>query len=255
MTAGRAPAIILVRPQLGANIGACARAMLNFGLTDLRLVAPRDGWPNPDAGPSASGADQVLADAALFETVTDAVADLNLVYATTIRNRALTRPVATPNAAAAAMRAIDGRSGIVFGPERSGLQTDDLAVAHAILTVPVNPDFGSLNLAQAVLLVAYEWFRVADDSPAVEIANYEGPADHAELERLIVAVDAELTAVGYYAIPGRAEVARLTLRNLLTRPAFSNNEVRTLRGVVRALTRDRRSETGLPSVRPPAPRR
>jgi len=235
-----APAIILVRPQLGANIGACARAMLNFGLTDLRLVAPRDGWPNPDAGPSASGADLVLAEARVFDSVTAAVADLNLVYATTVRNRALTRPVATPHAAAAAMRTQPGRCGVMFGPERSGLETDDLALAHAIMTVPVNPDFASLNLAQAVLLTAYEWFRGGDVTPDVVMANYAGPAAHAELERLIAATDTYLAAADYYAVPGRAEVARQTLRNLLTRPAFSDNEVRTLRGVVRALAREPR---------------
>ena len=241
MTAGGAPpAIVLVRPQLGVNIGAAARAMLNFGLSDLRLVTPRDGWPNPDAGPAASGADIVLADAQVFATVADAVADLNLVYATTLRNRALTRPVATPFAAAAKMRALDGRSGILFGPERSGLETEDLVLAHAILTIPVNPEFGSLNLAQAVLLTAYEWFRSGDATPDVAMANYAGPAAAAELERLIGAVDAELSAANYYAIPGRAEVARLTLRNLLTRPGFSEQEVRTLRGVVRALARHRR---------------
>lgn len=234
------PAVILVRPQLGANIGATARAMLNFGLADLRLVAPRDGWPNPDAGPSASGADEVLAEARVFVTVADAVADLNLVYATTLRNRALTRPVATPRAAAVAVRALDGRSGVMFGPERSGLETEDLARANAILTIPVNPAFGSLNLAQAVLLVAYEWFAAADATPDVAMANYAGPAAAVELERLIEAVDAELTAANYYAIPGRAEVARLTLRNLLTRPGFSEQEVRTLRGVVRALAQRRR---------------
>lgn len=239
MTGAPPPAIILVRPQLGVNIGAAARAMLNFGLTDLRLVAPRDGWPNPDAGPAASGADTVLADARVYATVADAVADLNLVYATTLRNRALTRQVATPAAAAAAMRALDGRSGVMFGPERSGLETDDLVLAHAILTVPVNPDFGSLNLAQAVLLTAYEWFRGGDATPGVTMANYDGPAAQVELERLIGAVDDALTAVNYYAIPGRAEVARLTLRNLLTRPGFSEQEVRTLRGVVRALAQRR----------------
>ncbi len=235
------PAIILVRPQLGANIGATARAMLNFGLTDLRLVAPRDGWPNPDAGPSASGADSVLADARLFATVAEAIGDLNLVYATTLRNRALTRPVATPAAAAATLRRTAGRGGILFGPERSGLETDDLALAHAILTIPVNPDFGSLNLAQSVLIAAYEWFRAGDAAPDVAMANYAGPAANDELERLIAAIDTELTAANYYAIPGRAEVARLTLRNLLTRPAFSEQEVRTLRGVVRALAQRRRA--------------
>lgn len=237
------PAIILVRPQLGANIGAAARAMLNFGLTDLRLISPRDGWPNPDAGPAASGADVVLAEARVFATVAEALGDLTLVYATTVRNRALTRPVATPRAAAAAMRANIGSSGIIFGPERSGLETEDLALAHAILTVPVNPAFGSLNLAQAVLLAAYEWFSSADATPDVALANYAGPAEHAELERLITAIDDELAEANYYAIPGRAEVARLTLRNLLTRPGFSDNEVRTLRGVVRALASQRRART------------
>lgn len=240
MSGARSPAIILVRPQLGANIGATARAMLNFGLSELRLVAPRDGWPNPDAGPSASGADEVLASAQVFDTVNDAVADLTLVYATTLRHRALTRPVATPYAAARAMRAETERGGaahcgVLFGPERSGLETEDLAVAHAILTIPVNPSFGSLNLAQAVLLTAYEWFRTADATPDVVMDNYDGPAANVELERLIAALEIELTAANYYAIPGRSDVARLTLRNLITRPGFSEHEVRTLRGVVRAL--------------------
>ncbi len=211
--------------------------MLNFGLTDLRLVSPRDGWPNPDAGPAASGADSVLADARVFATTAEAIADLTLVYATTVRNRALTRPVATPPAAAAGLRANSGQGGVMFGPERSGLETEDLALAHAILTVPVNPAFASLNLAQTVLLTAYEWFRAGDATPAVVMANYDGPAAHVELERLIADVDARLTASGYYSIPGRAEAARLTLRNLLTRPAFSENEVRTLRGVVRTLAK------------------
>jgi len=235
--AGVPPAIVLVRPQLGANIGACARAMLNFGLTDLRLVAPRDGWPNPDAGPAASGADSVLADAKVFGTVAEAIADLGLVYATTVRNRALTRPVVTPAAAASALRATPGLGGVMFGPERSGLETEDLALAHGVLTVPVNPAFASLNLAQTVLLAAYEWFQAGDATPPEVMANYAGPAANVELERLIADVETRLAAAGYFNVPGRAEAARLTLRNLLTRPAFSENEVRTLRGVVRSLQR------------------
>ena len=240
------PAVILVRPQLGANIGACARAMLNFGLTDLRLVAPRDGWPNPDAGPSASGADVVLAEAKLFDTVADALADLNFVYATTLRHRALTRPVVTPAQAAGEIRVRSAPSGLMFGPERSGLETDDLNLAHAILTIPVNPDFGSLNLAQAVLINAYEWFRAGDVTPPVAVVNYDGPALHADLERLIVAVDADLDEAGYYAVVSRAEIARRTVRNILTRPAFSDNEVRTLRGVFRALAHRRRGKSDPP---------
>jgi len=238
------PAVILVRPQLGANIGACARAMLNFGLTDLRLVRPRDGWPNADAGPSASGADVVLAEARVFDDVASAVADLNFVYATTLRNRALTRPVVTPAQAAAETRDRRAPSGLMFGPERSGLETDDLALAHAILTIPVNPDFGSLNLAQAVLINAYEWFRAGDLTPATALVNYEGPAIHADLERLIVAVDADLEAVGYYGTTTRVAIAKRLLRNLLTRPAFSDNEVRTLRGIFRALAHHRRTPDG-----------
>ena len=237
------PAVILVRPQLGQNIGACARAMLNFGLNDLRLVCPRDGWPNADAAPSASGADSVLAAARVFDTVQAAVADLSYVYATTVRGRELTRPVVTPHAAAAEMRTRGARSGLMFGPERSGLLTDDLVIANAILTVPVNPAFGSLNLAQAVLLTAYEWFRAGDATPPSALANYAAPAPHAELEGLLAATDAALVAAGYFAPPETVAAKRLTLRNLLTRPAWSGKEVRTLRGMITALHRGPRNRT------------
>ena len=240
MTVAIPPAIILVRPQLGQNIGSCARAMLNFGLTDLRLVNPRDGWPNPDAGPAASGADSVLAAARVFDTVQAAVADLTYIYATTVRGRELTRPVVTPAAAAAEMRGRDGPSGLLFGAERSGLLTEELVVAHAILTVPVNPAFGSLNLAQAVLLTAYEWFKAGDATPASTLANYEAPAPHAELEGLIEALSAALDAAGYFGPPETVTAKRLALRNMLTRPAWSAKEVRTLRGMVTALARPRR---------------
>ena len=231
------PAIILVRPQLGQNIGSCARAMLNFELTDLRLVLPRDGWPNADAGPAASGADSVLADARVFDTVQDAVADLSYVYATTVRGRELTRPVVTPAQAATEMRGRGARSGLLFGAERSGLLTDELVIANAILTVPVNPAFGSLNLAQAVLLAAYEWHRTGDATPPAMLANYEAPAPHAELDGLIVALDAALVEAGYFKPPETVAAKRLTLRNLLTRPGYAAKEVRTLRGMVTALHR------------------
>lgn len=235
------PAIILVRPQLGVNIGACARAMLNFGLTDLRMVAPRDGWPNADAGPAASGADEVLAKAQVFDTVAAACAGLSLVFGTTIRNRELIRRVVTPLQAAAEFHGLAAQGGIMFGPERTGLETEDLAVAHAILTIPVNPDFGSLNLAQAVLVTAYEWYRQHDGRADAVLVNHDGPAPHAELEALIAAVDAQLTANGYYnPVAGRAAAARLTMRNLFSRPEYSAGEVRTLRGIVRGLSRRRR---------------
>src|SRR4029453_4891487 len=153
------PVIVLVRPQLGQNIGKTARAMLNFGLTELRLVAPRDGWPNPDAGPPASGAGTGLDSALIFETTAQAIADCSLVYASTVRRRDLILPVVDPRAMAEGIAAGTGRSAILFGPERSGLETEDVALANAIVTVPINPDFGSLNLAQAVILLAYEWSR------------------------------------------------------------------------------------------------
>lgn len=235
-----APAVILVRPQLGENIGACARAMLNFGLDDLRLVAPRDGWPNPDAWPRASGADRVLDNAKLFDTLPEALADLHMVYATTVRPRHLTKPVFTPSGAAAEMRAHHGQSGLMFGPERAGLETADLAVAHAILTVPVNPEFGSLNLAQAVLLAAYEWHKAGDATAPQQLVHHDGPAAHAELERLIAAVDEVLDAADYYNVPHRVPLARRAVRNLLTRPGFTDDEVRTWRGILHALAGKRR---------------
>lgn len=237
--ADNAPVIVLVRPQLGENIGKAARAMLNFGLVDMRLVAPRDGWPNPDAGPAASGADVVLANAQVFDTLAEAVADCHYVYATTVRKRGLTKPVVTPEVAAREMRARPGRSALVFGPERSGLETDDVACAQAILTVPVNPEFGSLNLAQAVILAAYEWSKTAGQ-PDVVIDNYEGPATQESLEGLIGQMDDALEAAGYYHVPSRVASSKRTLRNLLTRPGYSEKEVRTLRGIVHALIEGRR---------------
>ena len=236
-----APVVVLVRPQLGENIGACARAMLNFGLTDLRLVSPRDGWPNPDAGPSAAGADAVLASAQVFDSLATAVADCGFVYATTVRHRGMTKPVVSPRAAAGATRVRPGRTAILFGAERSGLASDDVALAHAILTVPVNADFKSLNLAQAVILVAYEWFTSAGDAPAV-IDNYDGPAAHASLEGLLQQIDTALESANYYSVPDRVKAFKRTVRNLFTRPAYSEGEVRTLRGIMHSLAEGRRGK-------------
>ena len=234
------PAIVLVRPQLGENIGKAARAMLNFGLVDMRLVAPRDGWPNPDAGPAASGADAVIGNVRVFGTVQDAIADCTHVYATTVRKRGLTKRVVGPEQAARDSRARAGRTAVLFGPERAGLETDDVALAQEILTVPVNPDFASLNLAQAVILFAYEWSK-AGVGEIAHVDNYEGPAPQADLEGLIGQVDAALDDAGYFQPPSRAPASRRTLRNMLTRPGFSAKEVRTLRGVVTALTKPRQS--------------
>lgn len=233
-----APAIVLVRPQLGENIGKAARAMLNFGLTDMRLVAPRDGWPNPDAGPAASGADVVLAQAQLFDTVAEAVADCSHVYATTVRKRGVAKPVLAPVAAMAAIRADPGRAAILFGPERAGLETEDVALARTIITVPVNPDFASLNLAQAVLVAAYEWSRSEElaQPPRVEA---EPPAPQSELDGLFGQLDAMLTYAGFYFPPDKAPTIRRSIRTILTKPGWSTHEVRTLRGVLTAIEKPR----------------
>lgn len=234
-----APVVVLVGPQLGENIGACARAMLNFGLTEMRLVRPRDGWPNPDAGPAAAGADAVLAGATVFGTVAEAVADCHFVYATTVRHRDMIKPVVPPRIAAIDTRARPGRTAILFGAERSGLESADVALSHAILTVPVNPAFKSLNLAQAVILVAYEWFA-SGGATATVIDNYDRPAPHADLEGLVGQIDGALEAAGYYdRAPSRRPSAKRNVRNLFTRPAYSEGEVRTLRGMFTALTRAR----------------
>ncbi|MHC9419014.1 TrmH family RNA methyltransferase [Sphingomonas citri] len=228
------PVIVLVRPQLGENIGKAARAMLNFGLTELRLVAPRDGWPNPQAGPAASGADVVLERALVYDSVAEAVADCAHVYATTVRKRGVTKPVVTPEVAARAIHADAGRSAILFGPERSGLETDDVAVARTIVTVPINPEFGSLNLAQAVILVAYEWSKgqALASPPETELAP---PAPQQELDGMIAQLDALLDEAGYFFPLDRAPASRRTLRTMLTKPGWNSQEVRTMRGVLSAL--------------------
>ncbi len=235
------PLIVLVRPQLGENIGKAARAMLNFGLTEMRLVAPRDGWPNPAAGPAASGADVVLAGAQVFDTVAEAVADCAHVYATTVRKRGVTKPVVTPEAAAGAIHAGPGRSAILFGPERSGLETDDVALARTIITVPINPEFGSLNLAQAVILVAYEWSKgmALAQPPETELPL---PAPQEELDGMIAQLDAMLVAAHFFYPPDRTAVTRRTLRTLLTKPGWSSPEIRTLRGVLSALAGAKRAK-------------
>jgi tRNA/rRNA methyltransferase len=235
----RKPVIVLVRPQLGENIGKAARAMLNFGLTELRLVTPRDGWPNPSAGPAAAGADVVLERAQVFETLAEAVADCAQVYATTVRKRGVTKPVLTPSEAADAIHRDPGRAALVFGPERSGLETDDVALARAIITVPINPEFGSLNLAQAVILCAYEWSKQADlVQPTAE--ELLPPASQEELEGMIAQLEAMLTPRNYFFPHSRAEATRRTLRTMLTKPGWNHLEVRTFRGVLTTLARDPR---------------
>lgn len=235
------PAIIFVRPQLGENIGKAARAMLNFGLTDMRIVAPRDGWPNPSAGPAAAGADEVLDKAQLFHTVEAATADLNRVYATTVRPRDIVKDVVTPEQAAREMfdnASSDVTSGILFGPERSGLSNDDIVLADTILTAKVNPAFGSLNLAQAVIIVAYEWYKIeASGMAPVTQVDDEPPATKGELMGLVSHIEAELDGRGYFRTEDRKPAMVLTLRNMFQHARFTSQQIQTLRGVVKGLTR------------------
>jgi tRNA/rRNA methyltransferase len=234
------PVIILVRPQLGQNIGKAARAMLNFGLTEMRLVAPRDGWPNPGAGPAASGADVVLEQAKVFDNVQDSVADCSVIYASTVRRRDLVMPVMGPSEMAGEIAASPRRSAILFGPERSGLETEDVALANAIVTVPINPDFGSLNLAQAVILLAYEWSkRSALAQPTMK--ELEPTAPHGELEGLIRQLNNELEAKGYFHPPSRTQATKNTLRTIFTKTGWSSREVKAVRGVLKALVAPARS--------------
>jgi tRNA/rRNA methyltransferase len=228
------PVIVLVRPQLGQNIGKAARAMLNFGLTEMRLVAPRDGWPNPEAGPAASGADMVLERAEVFATVQDAIADCSQVFASTVRRRDLVMPVIGPEEMAGRIAATSASSAILFGPERSGLETDEVALACAIVTVPINPEFASLNLAQAVILLAYEWSKRGHLSQPTAKES-EPPAPHGDLDGLITQLNGELDAKGYFHPPSRTRATRNTLRTILTKPGWSSREVKAVRGIIRAL--------------------
>ncbi|MFV0644867.1 MAG: RNA methyltransferase [Sphingomonadaceae bacterium] len=228
------PVIVLVRPQLGENIGKVARAMLNFGLSELRMVAPRDGWPNPTAGPAASGADIVLENARIYDSTANAVADCAHIYATTVRKRGVTKPVFTPEQAAQKIVTQNGRSAILFGPERSGLETDDVALARAIITVPVNPAFASLNLAQAVILCAYEWSKTQVlTQPTVE--DILPPAPQAELDGMIAHLESLLEPKAYFLPEDRAETTHRTLRTMLTKPGWNHLEVRTVRGILSTL--------------------
>ncbi|WP_342642466.1 RNA methyltransferase [Rhodoligotrophos ferricapiens] len=250
-----APIVVLVHPQLGENIGAAARAMANFGLSELRLVEPRDGWPNPQAGRNASGADSIIEGARVFATVEEAIADLTYVLATTARRRDMIKPILTPETAARASAeklAAGGRVGILFGPERTGLESDHVALADAIVMAPVNPRFASLNLAQAVLLVGYEWFKQAGEErlgreTPVDPAGQEGlqvvetrPATKAELLNFFTRLETALTRSGFLYPPEKAPIMIRNLRNLFSRAALTEREVRTLHGIVSSLTREKR---------------
>ncbi len=257
VTEPAAPVFILVRPQMGENIGAAARAMLNFGLERMRLVAPRDGWPNPAAAAMASGAGRVLDRAGLFADVAAAVADCDYVLATTARGRELVKPVMTPERAMAqarAMAAAGKRVGVLFGPERTGLENDDLLAANALVTVPVNPAFPSLNLAQCVLLTGYEWRRQGAAAPPPEVLNLAGGdlATRGEVERLAGHFEERLAAAGFFFPPAKAAHMKANLRSMWARLGLTRAEVQTFHGMLRQIAwKLARQEVGAGPLSPP----
>jgi tRNA/rRNA methyltransferase len=241
------PAIVLVEPQLGENIGSAARAMLNCGLLDLRLVRPREPWPNHKAVAAASGADRILEEARCFDDTSDAVADLLRIYATTARARDMVKPTLTPRQAMAEIRAElpDGRGcGILFGPERTGLGNDDVALAHALISAPLNPAASSLNLAHAVLLVAYEWLQAVRGEPRGPIPHHRSSrlATGAELASLLSHLETGLEATGFLRPAEKRAMMVRNLRNIFTRAGLTEQEVRTLHGVVTSLSGRRLKE-------------
>jgi len=241
---GNSPVVILVRPQLADNIGAAARAMGNGGLYHLRLVAPRDGWPQEKAWRNASGAQRILEDLTVHETVADAVADLHHVFATCPRPRHIVKPVLTARGAAAELRAVCGaglRAGLLFGPERAGLDNDDMACADALIRYPLNPAFMSLNLAQAVMVMAYEWWSAEDTTPQRRLmTNETRVATKGELENFLAHLVDQLDACGFLRnLPKRPGMVR-NIRHLFQRGEVTEQELRTLHGVVTELAIGRR---------------
>jgi tRNA/rRNA methyltransferase len=251
-----APAIVLVRPQLADNIGMVARAMANFGLEELRIVDPRDGWPNEKARIAASGANYIIDAAQSHPTFAEGVAGLNWVCATSARQRDLAKPVLTPEQAVAEMRvrlAAGQRCGIIFGPERNGLETLEIANADALVMAPVNPNFASLNLAQAVLLTAYEWMKQAGGGTLGRVTTYEAPvepglrlrgsqpAGKEALLALFEHLEGELDAQGFFSSPEKRPSVVQNIRSMLSRMGATEQEIRTLRGIVKALAHGKRA--------------
>ncbi|MDG1006783.1 MAG: RNA methyltransferase [Alphaproteobacteria bacterium] len=236
------PAIILVGAQLGENIGTVARAMLNFGLTDLRLVSPRAGWQMERAVKAAAGAEGLIDNHRLFDSVADATADLGFVVATTARQRDMVKPVLTPAKLAVEMRArlndTHPQSGILFGCERTGLDNEDISLADAICSVPLNPDFSSLNLAQAVLLMGYEYYQAADETPDTQLDMQDArPATRGEINAMFEHMEAALDAAGFLAPPEKKPAMARNIRNIYNRAGLTEQDVQTLRGIINALLR------------------
>lgn len=236
-----APAVVLVEPQLPENIGMAARAMLNCGLDDLRLVRPKPRWPHDKARAAASGADRVIENARLFETTAAAIADLSHVYATTSRFRDLAIRVVTPRQAAAELRAFaaagQGRAGVLFGKESKGLHNDDVVLAEAVISVPLNPAYRSLNLAQAVFALGYEWFTAADATPPAKVAfsRRTRPATKEELLAMFEQLESALDECGFLRVKEKRPTMVRNLRVMFQRAGLSEQEVRTFRGVIACL--------------------
>lgn len=238
--AATSPAIILVEPQLGENIGTTARAMLNCGLTDLRLVSPRDGWPNDRAIASSSGAHMVIDNAKLFETTEDAIADLHFVLATTARDRDMIQKIYTPDAATEEIHARSKnqgeKCGILFGPERTGLHNDDVSLADAVLNVPLNPAFSSLNLAQAVLLIGYSWYSKLD----LEVEDTRKntgrttPATKDEINHMIHRLEDSLEDVNFFNNEERKPSIQRNIRNMFHHFELTQQEVNIFQGIISA---------------------
>ena len=238
---GEGPSIILVEPQMGENIGMAARAMLNARLGDLRLVRPRDGWPNPKSRNAAPGADVVIDGVQVFENTVEAIADLTRVYAATARPRDMIKPVFTPNSGAQDMRqAVVGgeKVGVLFGGERAGLHNDDISLADTVLQAPLNPAFSSLNLGHAVLIVSYEWYQAADYTPDMQLPEGRTkPATKGELVNFFERLEAALDVCGFLHVAEKRPIMVRNIRNIFQRAKLMEQEVRTLHGIVSCLTR------------------
>ena len=233
------PAIILIAPQMGENIGASARAMCNFGLSELRLVNPRDGWPSDSATANAVGALDIMPAVEVFENTADALKEYHTIYATTARARDMRKPVFTARQAAtdiAEKQAQGLRTAIMFGGERAGLTNEDIALSTNIINIPTNPDFSSLNLAQSVLLIANEIFQATHDAPAIETPTGDSaPVTHAELNEMITRLETELDTHNFFRNPDMKPTMMNNIRSMLTRANLTDQETRTYQGIISAL--------------------
>ncbi len=241
------PAFVLIRPQMGENIGAAARAMWNFGLDRMRIVDPRDGWPNQKAVAMASGAGRLLDEAQLFDDTAGAIGDCSFVYATTARPRGLTKPVFTPEAAmqdARARIAAGEKVAVMFGPERAGMENDDIARANAIISVPINPDFPSLNLAQCVLLTGYEWRRDTVPAEATRVDALGDWAEQIEIEKLADHYEERLDQAGFFFPDHKAANMKINMRNLWSRMPLTRADVQMLHGIMRQMVRWKERDKG-----------